>query len=275
MSRPLPPHGKATGPRARRVLVVDDEEGILELVEYHLRRAGFDVLLAETGREALRMALEQQPDLIILDLMLPDLDGFEVCRRIRSESQVPVLMLTARTDDEDKAVGLEIGADAYVTKPFNPRELVARVHALLQRSEEEVAQVPGRLQFGSLEVDLTRKQVRLAGQEVHLTPTEFAMLRVFVEQPGRVWSRSELLGRVWGDDFVGDPRVVDLYVRYLREKLGDDPARPRWLETVRKTPGQNLRALEEGGAEPGAVPAGLEAGTADIVGYRWRGDGDG
>jgi len=214
------------------VLVVDDEQGILELVEYHLRRAGFQVLLAETGREALRLALESRPDVVVLDLMLPDLDGFEVCRRIRRHSQVPVLMLTARTDDEDRTVGLEIGADDYVTKPFNPRELVARVQALLQRSGEDPAQVLGQLRFGELEVDVIRQRVRLGGEEVHLTPTEFAVLRVFVEQPGRLWSRQELLARVWGDDFVGDPRVVDMYVDYLREKLHDDEARPRWLETV-------------------------------------------
>src|SRR5690606_8768453 len=146
---------------------------------------------------------------------------FEVCRRIRRHSQVPVLMLTARTDDEDRTVGLEIGADDYVTKPFNPRELVARVQALLQRSGEDPAQVLGQLRFGELEVDVSRQRVRLGGEEVHLTPTEFAVLRVFVEQPGRLWSRQELLARVWGDDFVGDPRVVDMYVDYLREKLHD------------------------------------------------------
>ncbi|HEY8495716.1 MAG: response regulator transcription factor [Bacillota bacterium] len=235
----------------RRILVVDDEQGILELVGYHLRRAGFQVLLAETGGEALRLAMEERPDLIVLDLMLPDLDGFEVCRRIRRHSQVPVLMLTARTDDEDRAMGLEIGSDDYVTKPFNPRELVARVQALLKRSGDVNAPVLGSLRFGDLEVDLSRQQVRLAGEEVRFTPTEFALLRVFVERPGKVWSRRELLARVWGDDFVGDPRVVDLYVGYLREKLRDDPAAPRWLETV-----------DEG------------TDTGGEGGYRWRGDRD-
>lgn len=235
----------------RRILVVDDEQGILELVGYHLRRAGFQVLLAETGGEALRLAMEERPDLIVLDLMLPDLDGFEVCRRIRRHSQVPVLMLTARTDDEDRAMGLEIGSDDYVTKPFNPRELVARVQALLKCSGDVNAPVLGSLRFGDLEVDLSRQQVRLAGEEVRFTPTEFALLRVFVERPGKVWSRRELLARVWGDDFVGDPRVVDLYVGYLREKLRDDPAAPRWLETV-----------DEG------------TDTGGEGGYRWRGDRD-
>src|SRR5690606_2648369 len=235
----------------RRILVVDDEQGILELVGYHLRRAGFQVLLAETGGGALRLAMEERPDLIVLDLMLPDLDGFEVCRRIRRHSQVPVLMLTARTDDEDRAMGLEIGSDDYVTKPFNPRELVARVQALLKCSGDVNAPVLGSLRFGDLEVDLSRQQVRLAGEEVRFTPTEFALLRVFVERPGKVWSRRELLARVWGDDFVGDPRVVDLYVGYLREKLRDDPAAPRWLETV-----------DEG------------TDTGGEGGYRWRGDRD-
>ncbi|HLT59111.1 MAG TPA: response regulator transcription factor [Limnochordales bacterium] len=216
----------------RRVLVVDDEQGILELVEYHLRRAGYQVLLADTGRDGLRLAMETRPDMVVLDLMLPDLDGFEVGRRIRRHTQVPVLMLTARTDQEDQAVGLEVGADDYMTKPFHPRELVARVQALLQRSGADDAPLLGRLRFGELEVDVSRQEVRLAGEEVHLTATEFALLRVFVDGPGRVWSRAELLARVWGEDFVGDPRVVDLYVGYLREKLHDDESRPRWLETV-------------------------------------------
>lgn len=219
-----------------RVLVVDDEEGILELVEYHLRRAGFDVLLAHTGLDGYRMATETRPDLVILDLMLPDMDGFEVCRRIRRHSDVPVLMLTARTDDVDKIVGLEIGADDYVTKPFNPRELVARVRALLRRAGHsgEGAESPSeRLQFGDVVVDVARKNVRLRGKELQLSPTEFALLEVFVQGPERVWSRDELLDRVWGEDFVGDPRVVDVYVRYLREKLGDDASAPRWIETVR------------------------------------------
>lgn len=220
----------------KRVLVVDDEEGILELVEYHLRRAGFDVGLAHTGLDGYRLATDTRPDVVILDLMLPDMDGFEVCRRIRRRSDVPVLMLTARTDDVDKIVGLEIGADDYVTKPFNPRELVARVRALLRRASHGSEGSEGhgdRLVFGDLTVDLVRKDVRLRGEELQLSPTEFALLEVFVQGPQRVWTRDELLDRVWGEDFVGDPRVVDVYVRYLREKLDDDASSPRWLETVR------------------------------------------
>lgn len=217
----------------KRVLVVDDEDGILELVEYHLRRAGYVVSLADTGLEGYRLATDGRPDLVILDLMLPDMDGFEVCRRIRRHSDVPVLMLTARTDDVDKIVGLEIGADDYVTKPFNPRELVARVRALLRRVGDGPDGLSERRVFGDLSVDLLGKEIRLAGEPLPLSPTEFALLQVFVEGPGRVWSRDELLDRVWGEDFVGDPRVVDVYVRYLREKLGDDAANPRWLETVR------------------------------------------
>lgn len=220
-------------PSPKRVLVVDDEEGILELVEYHLRRAGFEVVLAQTGIEGYRLATHAEPDIVILDLMLPDMDGFEVCRRIRRHNDVPVLMLTARTDDIDKIVGLEIGADDYVTKPFNPRELVARVRALLRRSGG-VADAPSdRLVFGELAIDLVRKDVRLGGEELQLSPTEYGLLEVFVQDPGRVWNRDELLDRVWGEDFVGDPRVVDVYVRYLREKLGEDAANPRWLQTVR------------------------------------------
>ena len=217
----------------KHVLVVDDEEGILELVEYHLRRAGYEVLLADTGLDGYRLAKDRQPDLVILDLMLPDMDGFEVCRRIRRHSDVPVLMLTARADDIDKIVGLEIGADDYVTKPFNPRELVARVRALLRRTGDNTEAPTEQIVFGDLQIDLVRKEVRLASKPIQLSPTEFALLQVFVERPGKVWSRDELLDRVWGQDFVGDPRVVDVYVRYLREKLGDDAANPMWLETVR------------------------------------------
>lgn len=249
-----------------RVLIVDDEEGILELVEYHLRRAGFDVLLAHTGLEGYRMATEASPDLVVLDLMLPDMDGFEVCRRIRRKSDVPVLMLTARTDDVDKIVGLEIGADDYVTKPFNPRELVARVRALLRRAGhgDHGADAPAeRIEFGELTVDLARKDVRLRGREIQLSPTEFALLAVFVQEPGRVWSRDELLDRVWGEDFVGDPRVVDVYVRYLREKLSDDASAPRWIETVRgmgyrwrarDRASRGPRQSEQRPAETGAKP---------------------
>lgn len=217
----------------RHVLVVDDEEGILELVEYHLRRAGYEVSLAATGLEGYRLASEGRPDLIILDLMLPDMDGFELCRRIRQRSDVPVLMLTARTDDVDKIVGLEIGADDYVTKPFNPRELVARVRALLRRSGEAAAVPSDQIRIKDLIFDPLAKSVSIEGRRLQLSPTEFALLQVFIEGPDRVWSRDELLDRVWGEDFVGDPRVVDVYVRYLREKLGDNASNPRWLETVR------------------------------------------
>lgn len=219
----------------KRVLVVDDEESILELVGYHLQRAGFEVLLATTGVEGYRLATESKLDMVVLDLMLPDMDGFEVCRRIRRKSDVPIIMLTARADEVDKIVGLEIGADDYVTKPFNPRELVARVRALLRRAGHgaESESQPEQLRFGELTVDLVRKDVRLRGKKVRLSPTEFALLSVFVQGPGRVWTRDELLDKVWGEDFVGDPRVVDVYVRYLRERLGDSAADPRWIETVR------------------------------------------
>ena len=223
----------STQAATKRILVVDDEESILELVEYHLRRAGFDVMLATTGSDGYRLATDPSLDLVILDLMLPDMDGFEVCRRIRRDSDVPVIMLTARADDVDKVVGLELGADDYITKPFNPRELVARVRALLRRVGGAPEGPSERLVFGDLVVDLERKDVRLRGEEIQLSPTEFALLQVFVQGPGRVWSRDELLDRVWGEDFVGDPRIVDVYVRYLREKLGDDASDPRWLETVR------------------------------------------
>ncbi|MBO8141519.1 MAG: response regulator transcription factor [Firmicutes bacterium] len=215
--------------RGTRVLVVDDEQGILELVEYHLRRAGFDVLLADTGLEGFRLARDASPDLVILDLMLPDLDGLTVCRRIRCHSRVPVLLLTARADEADRQAGLEAGADGFITKPFHPRELVAAVRELLDRTGGP-GEMPERLAFGGLEVDLIRRAARLSGQDLHLSPTEFALLRALVEKPGRWQTRSDLLDRVWGRDFVGDPRVVDMYVGFLREKLNDDLAFPRWVE---------------------------------------------
>src|SRR5690606_22427201 len=161
----------------RRVLVVDDEQGLLELVEYRLRRAGYQVLLADTGRDGLRLAMETRPDMVVLDLMLPDLDGVEVGRRIRRHTQVLVLMLTARTDQEDQAVGLEVGADDYMTKPFHPRELVARVQALLQRSGADDAPLLGRLRFGELEVDVSRQEVRLAGEEVQVVSRQVCKRR--------------------------------------------------------------------------------------------------
>lgn len=216
-----------------RILVVDDEPAIRELVTYHLQREGYEVLVAETGPQALAMARSENPHLLILDLMLPDLDGFAVCRELRKWSQVPVLMLTARTDEVDRVVGFELGADDYVVKPFSPRELVARVKAILRRLDraEEPAAAPQS--FGRLSLDLERYEVRVDGRRVELTATEFQILKTLCSRPGRVFTRDELLDWAKGQDFFGGLRTIDVHVRHLRAKIGDDPTRPEFIETMR------------------------------------------
>lgn len=223
---------------ADRVLVVDDEPALVELVAFNLRKAGFDVNTAADGAAALAAARSWNPQVVVLDVMLPGLDGFEVCRELRKWSAVPVLMLTARKEEVDRVVGLEIGADDYLTKPFSPRELVARVRALLRRVrlDREAAAAGaggGVLESGSLRVDLERHEVTLEGRSIDLTPTEFRLLSQLAQHPGRVYSREDLLRVIWGDDFFGDERTVDVHVRHLREKVEPDPAHPQLILTVR------------------------------------------
>jgi DNA-binding response OmpR family regulator len=213
-----------------RILVVDDEPHILELARMYLERDGFQVEGTVTGKEALA-ALAGNPDLIILDLMLPDMDGFEVCKKIRAASNVPVLMLTARKDDVDKIVGLELGADDYCTKPFNPRELVARVRAILRRYQAG-APAGNIIEMGKLRVDLSRHEVTVSGQAVPLRTKEFALLATFAQNPGIVFSREKLLELVWGYDYYGETRTVDVHVNHLREKLSGSGA---FIETLRGT----------------------------------------
>ena len=214
------------------ILVVDDEPAIRELVRFTLERDGFRIATANEGWEALSVAKAERPDLVILDLMLPGLSGEEVCRALRAEMDVPVLMLTARKEESDRVMGLELGADDYVTKPFSPRELAARVRAILRRA--------GSSRAGSvaapeepLVVDVERRRVTLDGNPVELTYTEFELLSTLKAHPGRVFSREELLSRVWGQEFFGDSRTVDVHIRHLREKLAEDPVHPRFIETVR------------------------------------------
>lgn len=210
------------------ILVVDDEPAILELVEHHLIQAGLRVLKATTGPAAVALALGEQPDLIVLDLLLPDMDGFAVCRAIRRQSGVPILMLTARNDEIDRVCGLELGADDYLSKPFSPRELVARIRAILRRGGS--GPPDGRVVAGPLLLD-TRSHSAILGQEpLHLTPTEFTLLLTLAGDPGRVFRRAELLGAMWGQTPATGSRNVDVYVRYLREKLG---AYAGLIETVR------------------------------------------
>ena len=219
-----------------RILVVDDEPPIVKLVRGYLERHGYEVLVAADGPSAIQSARAVGPDVIVLDLMLPGLDGIEVCRQVRTFSDAYILMLTARAEEVDRIVGLSVGADDYLVKPFSPRELVARVKALLRRPRTSVA---ATLPAG-LEIDEARHQVRVDGTLVELTATEFGILAALARDPGVVVSRSALLDRVWGPAFVGDDHLVDVHVANLRRKLVDDPAAPRFVETVRAV-GYRLR----------------------------------
>ena len=225
------------------ILVVDDELPFLESLRFSLERQGYRVLTATDGHAGLRVARAASPDLVILDVMLPGMDGFKVCQALRKESDVPVIMLTARDDETDKVVGLELGADDYVTKPFGLRELLARVRAVLRRRDGVVEpDVPSPLgviprtegiTFGTLTVSPQERRVLLSGAEVALRPREFDLLTYLVRNRGIALSRQQLLDNVWGVDYYGDPRTVDVHMRQLREKLEEDPANPTRLVTVR------------------------------------------
>jgi DNA-binding response OmpR family regulator len=222
--------------RPARILVVEDEPALMETIAYNLRREGYEVLSERDGISGLRAAQKQLPDLVILDLMLPGMDGLDVCRQLRRTSSVPILILTARNDEVDKVVGLEMGADDYVTKPFSMRELVARVKAMLRRKAATPAQavaVPPPLQYGSFTLDESRHEIRKRGLPLTLTPLEYALLEFLIRNHGATFSREALLERVWGYDYAGDSRTVDVHVRSLREKIEDAPGAPRQLLTVR------------------------------------------
>jgi two-component system alkaline phosphatase synthesis response regulator PhoP len=220
-----------------RILIVEDERAVARGLEYCLVREGFVVLWAETGQQALDLARSRDPHLILLDIRLPDISGFDVCRCLRAEGlRQPILMLTARDEEMDKVLGLELGADDYVVKPYSLRELLSRIRALLRRAYGELAaaSVGGRLRFGEVKIDLERLQVTRQGKAVDLTPTEFRLLRYLVGHPDRPFSRGELIEAVWGyESDIGSDRTVDVHIRHLREKLEEDPTSPRWLVTVR------------------------------------------
>lgn len=218
---------------AEKVLVVEDERQIAEIICFNLERAGYRVAVAFDGEEALEKAARENPDLVILDLMLPRLDGFSVCRHLRAKSPVPILILTARSEEADKVHGLDLGADDYVTKPFSPRELLARVRALLRRSGGLAQGGEAPLRFGDLEIDLGKREVRRRGEPVPLTVREFELLKYLVLRPGQPFTREALLEDVWGYEYHGDLRTVDVTVRRLREKIEDDPSEPRFLLTRR------------------------------------------
>ena len=214
----------------KRVLVVDDDVKTVELVKLYLNRDGYRLLTAYDGVEALRLARESHPDLIVLDLMLPGIDGLEICRTLRAESDVPIIMLTARTTDEDKLTGLGLGADDYVIKPFSPRELAARVRAVLRRLPGERG--PAEIKRGELTVNFHKHEASLAGRPLNLTTVEFKLLGALAKEPGRLFSRSELIEKALGYDFEGFDRTIDVHILNLRRKLEPDPRRPTYIKTV-------------------------------------------
>lgn len=217
----------------KRVVVIDDDPSVQEVARGYLERGGYVAYVAGTGEEGVALAERAGPALIVLDLMLPDVPGEEVCRQIRSRSDVPILMLTAKASEEERVRGLALGADDYLIKPFGPRELVARVRAVLRRSQVDAPLVEA-LSFGGgrLEIDTVRREVRNEGAAVELTPSEYRLLTALARYPGRAYSRLELVNRVEGDDFAGDERTVDAHVKNLRRKIEPDPKRPRYIETV-------------------------------------------
>jgi len=217
----------------KKVLVVDDDAKIVELVRLYLARDGYQVLTAFDGVEALRLAREAHPDLIVLDLMLPGMDGLEVCHVLRAESDVPIIMLTARATEQDRLTGLDLGADDYVIKPFSPRELAARVRAVLRRLPEESLQCgPREIVSGDLKLNLETHEASLAGKPLNLTPMEFRLLTVMVAAPGVVFSRGKLIDKVFGHDFDGFDRTVDVHILNLRRKIESDPEHPKYIRTV-------------------------------------------
>jgi two-component system response regulator RegX3 len=215
-----------------RVLVVEDEESYSDALAYMLTKEGFDVAIAKTGPDALAEFERNGADIVLLDLMLPGLPGTEVCRQIRQTSNVPVIMVSAKDSEVDKVVGLELGADDYVTKPYSPRELVARIRAVLRRgSDPELA--PSTLEVGPVRMDVDRHQVSVDNHDVKLPLKEFELLEMFLRNPGRVLTRGQLIDRVWGSDYVGDTKTLDVHVKRLRTKIEPDPGNPVFLTTVR------------------------------------------
>src|SRR5579859_6960268 len=229
--------GDPLADRSARILLVDDEQPIQTLLSYPLRKEGYEVVQATDGQQALDRFDEQVFDLVVLDLMLPKVDGLEVCRRLRSRSSVPIIMLTAKSEEIDKVVGLELGADDYITKPFSLREFSSRIKAALRRAElsrpAETQPDEAPLEIGEVRIDFPKRTVRIRGDEAQLTFVEFEILAALVRAPGRVFTRDMLLSRIWGDAAYRDPRTIDVHIRHLREKIERDPKDPDYLFTVR------------------------------------------
>ena len=220
--------------KPKRILVVDDEESMVEIISYALEEAGYTVGSAGDVGEARELMISFRPDLVILDVMLPGESGLEFCRELRAESEIPVVMLSARSEEIDRILGLELGADDYVTKPFSPRELVSRVKVHLRRSDHSASlQHRGRVQVGDLVLDTTGYEVTMRGEPVHLTSSEFQIIELLTRSPGKVFSRAAILDMFWHGDYVGDERSVDVHVHNIREKIELDPSAPEYLVTVR------------------------------------------
>ena len=221
---------------AKKILVIEDEHSISDIIKFNLKKEGYEVETAYDGKDGLEKALSWEPSLILLDIMLPLMDGFEVCKKVREKSSVPILMLTAKEEEVDKVLGLELGADDYITKPFGMRELIARIRANIRRTEQTVSgeEAPAEVKsFGNIEVDMSRYEVRKNGEVLDLTLREFELLKYLAEREDKVFSREQLLEEVWGYEYFGDIRTVDVTVRRLREKLEDDPSEPKYIVTKR------------------------------------------
>lgn len=216
----------------KKILLVDDEKTLVKALKFTLEKEGFHVDVAYNGKDALKQVHECEPDIVILDLMLPELDGFEVCRAIRKKLEVPIIMLTARGDDIDKVLGLELGADDYLTKPFNPRELVARIKAIFRRVDSREENQKKIINADKLQIDLLQRRVRHRDREIEVTTKEFSLLSFLAINAGKVFSREQLLEKVWGYNYVGDARTVDVHIRHLREKIEKDPGNPELIVTV-------------------------------------------
>jgi phosphate regulon transcriptional regulator PhoB len=220
---------------SKKILIIDDEIDLIELVEYNLKKEGFNVLSAQNGVEALKFIQKEIPSLIILDLMLPGIQGFEICKRLKNNpatSKTPIIMLTARAEEVDKVLGLELGADDYITKPFSPRELLARVKAVLRRMESAASDV-AVIQVGDLQIDVEKYQAFLKGEPLNLSATDFKLLKFLATNRGRVYTRDQLLQAVWGDEVFVEPRTVDVHITRLRSQVEENPATPRYIKTVR------------------------------------------
>lgn len=217
---------------SQKILVVDDELDIVKVVRAYLERGGFRVITASDGQQALAAFRHEKPDLIVLDLNLPRMDGLDVCRAIRRESDTPIIMLTARVEEADKLIGLEIGADDYIVKPFSPREVVARVRTVLRRSSGAAADQPASISIGDLVIDPIKHEVQLAGRSIDLTPMEFTLLQTLAARPGRAFSRMDLLEAAQGESYEGYERSIDVHIKNLRQKLGDEPRNPKYILTV-------------------------------------------